>query len=106
MGPEMDYVDQVPLDPLTLEIFGPSKNGEFTIFDEDKPEIQIRYSRTGKKLILEVSPTPGQVEIILHDVEVIQVESNLPSMELSPEPGINIIRFDGRVGAAIDIVLK
>ena len=92
MGPEMDYVDQVPLDPLTLEIFGPSKNGEFTIYDEDQPEIQIRYSRTGKRLILEVSPTPGQVEIILHDVEVIQVESNLPSMELSPEPGIDIIQ--------------
>jgi alpha-glucosidase (family GH31 glycosyl hydrolase) len=106
LGPAMDYVDQVPLDPLTLEIFGPAENGELTIFDEDQPEIQIRYACTGKQLTLAVSPTPGQVEIILHDAEVIKMVANHPSVELSPQPGSNIIRIHARTGAEIEVTLK
>jgi alpha-glucosidase (family GH31 glycosyl hydrolase) len=106
MGPEMEYVNQFPLDPLTLTIYGPSESGETTVFDEDQPEIQVRYSRSGEELTLEVSPTPGQVEVIMYGVNVSLITSNLPSMEISPEPGIDIISFDGRKGASIEVVLK
>lgn len=107
MGPEMEYVNQIPLDPLTLEIYGPSERAATTIFDEDQSEIQVRYSRSGIDIHLEVSPTPGQVEVILHGAKISQIAaSNLPSIELSPEPGIDIITFDGSEGANIDMVLR
>ena len=51
MGPEMDYVDQVPLNPLTLEIYGLSKSWRITIFEEDQPEIQFRYSHSGNETL-------------------------------------------------------
>ena len=103
MGPEMDYVDQVNLNPLSLEIYGPTKTQGTIIFDEDQPEIQVRYARKGKIICLEVSPTSGQVEINFHGVTVTRVLSNLASMELSPDPGVNIIYFDGSTGAEIEV---
>ncbi len=106
LGPEMDYVDEVPLDPLTLEIYGPTKSGDITIFDEDQPEIRVCYSHSGAEMVLDVSPTPGDVEIVLYGVEVKQISSSLPSLMLSPEPGNNTIHCDGREGAAIEVVLK
>jgi alpha-D-xyloside xylohydrolase len=63
LGPEMDYVDQVPLNPLTLEIYGPAESGELTIFDEDQPEILVRYSFNGTTLSLEIENPPKNVEI-------------------------------------------
>jgi alpha-D-xyloside xylohydrolase len=106
MGPEMEYVDQYPLDPLTLEIYGLSDRGSTIVFDEDQPEIQVGYARSGSELTLNVSPTPGQVEVILHGVEFSRISSDLPSMELSPETGIEVINLDGRLGANIYLKVR
>lgn len=44
MGPEMSHVSEQPTDPLTLEIY-PAENGSFTIYDEDRPPVEVAYRR-------------------------------------------------------------
>jgi alpha-D-xyloside xylohydrolase len=66
MGPEMDYVNQKPLDPLTLEIYDPQDSGEITIYDEDQPPITGHYVRQGDQLTVTVNGAPGQIEIIVY----------------------------------------
>lgn len=67
-GPEQDFVDQRPLDPLTLELCAPAAAGGCTIYDEDKPEIEVSYRRTKETadagLCVTITPTPGDVELI------------------------------------------
>ena len=75
MGPEMKYVGQKPLDPLTLEFYAPQASGEFIIYDEDRPDITVQYTTRGDTLIVEVANAP--VEVIaesfasgLHTIEI------------------------------------
>jgi alpha-D-xyloside xylohydrolase len=88
-GPEQDFVDQKPLDPLTLEIYAPAGAGSCVIYDEDRPAIGVSYRRPREKgaadtcmigranhthpqvqcrcgadLIVTISPTAGAVELI------------------------------------------
>lgn len=63
MGPEMVYVGEKPLDPLTLEFYAPEDVGELVIYDEDRPEITVRYRRDGDALRVDVGNAPGEVEI-------------------------------------------
>jgi alpha-D-xyloside xylohydrolase len=69
-GPKMQYVDERPLDPLTLEIYAPSGTGHYTIHDEDRPDIKVSYQREGDKLLVEVGDTPGHVEVIVIGEEI------------------------------------
>lgn len=82
LGPEMDYVNQVPLDPLTLEIYGPSQSGELTIHDEDQPEIEIQYSLDGTTLNLEIENPPARVEIRWFGTDVSMVICNHKMLEI------------------------
>ena len=72
-GPKMQYVDERPLDPLTLEIYVPAQNGRYTIHDEDRPDIEVAYQKDGNKLIVNISQTPGEVEVkvIGADMEIV-----------------------------------
>ena len=72
-GPKMQYVDERPLDPLTLEIYAPAQNGRYTIHDEDRPDIEVAYQKDGNKLIVDISQTPGEVEVrvIGADMEIV-----------------------------------
>lgn len=65
MGPVQQYVDEKPLDPLTVEIYAPAGEGSFTIHDPEKPEIAVRYTREGKGLAVEVDGAPGAVEVLV-----------------------------------------
>jgi len=69
MGPEMDFVNQKPLDPLTIELYTPKISGERTIFDEDLPSIPVKYHRLRQTLEVEVGVAPGSVEIFLYGVQ-------------------------------------
>jgi alpha-D-xyloside xylohydrolase len=64
-GPVLQYVDERPLDPLTLEIYAPADAGSYTIHDEDRPDIQVAYRRSDGKLWVEVRETPGAVEVVV-----------------------------------------
>ncbi len=64
-GPTMQYVDERPLDPLTLEIYSPNKTGKTVIYDEDQDNIEVSYERDGDMLLVNVSKTPGQVKALV-----------------------------------------
>ena len=64
-GPVMQYVDERPLDPLTLAIYAPGETGSYTIHDEDRPDIQVAYRRSDGKLRVEVREAPGAVEVVV-----------------------------------------
>lgn len=66
LGPEMDFVEQKPLDPLTLEFYAPVAAGIFTIYDEDRPDIHVRYTRAEGTLHVTVENAPGTVEIAVY----------------------------------------
>ncbi len=74
MGPAMDYVDQMPLDPLTLEIYAPDASGELRIHDEDKPPIAVRYRLEGSTLAVEVDGAPGEVAIDVYPALDVNIE--------------------------------
>jgi alpha-D-xyloside xylohydrolase len=106
-GPLGQYVDEKPLDPLTLEIYAPQSRGEFTICDPAQPEIQVSYEFDGHRLSLETSRTPGLVEVILYGVEVAGVHANGLDLPFK-KTGIGGWRFQygGTVSATIDVVVK
>ncbi len=45
LGPEMDFVDQKPLDPLTLELYAPGESGELIVREESGLDIPVRLTR-------------------------------------------------------------
>jgi alpha-D-xyloside xylohydrolase len=85
-GPEMDYVDQRPLEPLTLEFYGPAQSGETVIFNEDHPEIRVHYSFTGNALDLEIENPPKNVEIHWFGVEISQMICNQQPLVIETGP--------------------
>ena len=87
MGPAMDYVDQVPLNPLTLEIYGPVGSGGITIYDEDRPEIRVRYAFDGRELDFEIVNPPQQVEIHWFGVNVSSIRINHQPCEILHRSG-------------------
>jgi alpha-D-xyloside xylohydrolase len=69
-GPEMDYVDEKALDPLTIEIYTPKSENHFSIEEEDQPSIGVSYSRKGSLLTVKVDPSPGQVNLVVYGASV------------------------------------
>lgn len=72
-GPKMQHVEERPLDPLTLEIYAPANSGRLVIHDEDRPDIEVTYRRDGDQLLVEVSETPGQVDVLVfgEDIQIV-----------------------------------
>jgi alpha-D-xyloside xylohydrolase len=75
-GPEMDFVDQIPLNPMTLELYGLTGRGECVVFDEEQPKIKIHTSLDGTTLNLEVENPPENVEIHWFGMQVSAVICN------------------------------
>jgi alpha-D-xyloside xylohydrolase len=67
MGPEVQYVGEKPLDPLTLDIY-PADEGSFTLLDEIGGQIELSYRFDRDGLTLNVDGYRGQVEAILNRV--------------------------------------
>jgi alpha-D-xyloside xylohydrolase len=65
MGPEMQYVGEKPLDPLTLDIY-PAGEGAFTIVDEPDASIEVSYRLLREDMDLHIGGYRGQVEAILN----------------------------------------
>jgi alpha-D-xyloside xylohydrolase len=77
-GPEMNYVNEKSLNPLTLEIYGIADiyDGELTIYDEDQPEIQVSYNFDGVTLDVEIENPPEKIEIRWHGAVVSKLICN------------------------------
>jgi alpha-D-xyloside xylohydrolase len=106
LGPEMDYVDEKPLDPLTLEIYAPRGSVSYTLHDEDRPDIAMRYEVRQSELAVEVGPAPGRVEITLCGVRA--ASAGLPGQPLTilDRPGGQCVGFDGRAGHRVIFELE
>jgi hypothetical protein len=98
LGPDQNFVNEKPLDPLTLEIYNPLEAGEITIHDEDQPGISVRYWREAFDLHVEVGPAPGEVEVVLIGPAVRSARLGKRSLDLHSVPGGVMVRFDGRTG--------
>lgn len=85
LGPAQDFVDQQPLNPLTLELYAPQGSREILIADEDRPAIPVSYKRRGKQLVVKVGPSAGMVEVVLYGVQVVSASCDDAHLTLSTE---------------------
>lgn len=69
-GPTMQHTAQLPLDPLTVELYAPDDEGDYTILDEDHPAIVLHYRRNSEQLSVSIDAAPGSAEVILYGLEV------------------------------------
>jgi len=104
LGPAQDFVDQKPLDPLTLELYAPQGSRELIIEDEDRPAIPVSYKRRGKKLVVKVGSAPGMVEVILYGVQAASASCGDSPLPLSADG--TKVQLDGRDGFEIVFALK
>ncbi len=72
MGPELQHVDEKPLDPLTLDVY-PATEGAFTLLDVRDPSndeaaapVELSYRLDREGMTLDVHGYRGQVEAILN----------------------------------------
>jgi alpha-D-xyloside xylohydrolase len=96
-GPLCQYVDEKPLDPLTLEIYAPQTSGNLSIYEPDRVAIEVNYRSNGEELLLETSPAPGKIEVVFHGLERCEawlVGKTLPMTRL--EDGGWQFSYDGR----------
>jgi alpha-D-xyloside xylohydrolase len=106
MGPDMRYVEEKPLDPLTVELYFPRGSAQTVVEDEDRPSIPVRYERAGDRLYVEVGAAPGQVELILYGVAVLAAAHD--GRALVPEAcgRGQAVRFDGTRPGMVEFRLR
>jgi alpha-D-xyloside xylohydrolase len=95
MGPDMAYAEEKPLDPLTLELYQPQGEVDTIVYDEDKPDVLVRYARQGDQLTVEIGAAPGRVEIVLYGVSARMASWNGQPLPLIDHQGGQLVRFDG-----------
>ena len=109
MGPDQDYAEQKPLDPLTLEFYAPQAAGQTVVADEDQPGIPVRYWREGESLRVEVGACAGQVEIVLYGLAVRSAVSGAGEqardVPLMPCPGGFRAALAGQAGITLTLML-
>lgn len=96
MGPELSYVEEKPLDPLTLELYWPQDSMETVVRKEDKPDIPVWYKRDGTELKVDIGPAPGLVEIVLYGVAARTAICQGKALDLFHCPGGQFVCIDGR----------
>jgi alpha-D-xyloside xylohydrolase len=100
-GPEMDFVNQKALDPLTIEIYSPGEFGSIEIFDEDEPAIPIKYEREPGSLKVTVGKTIGSLEIILYGAVSKKASLNSQFLKVESINGGCKVCLDGKAGSQI-----
>lgn len=110
MGPVRQYVDEKPLDPLTLELYAPGQAGAFTLYEQGRPENHLSYtleqgSQGEAHLIVSMGPTPGQVELICYGTSVQAASVNGTELPLKDHGAGRLVRFDGRAGSRVVLTL-
>ncbi len=86
-GPEMDFVDQKPLDPLTLEFYQPAEEGSTVIYDEDREAIAIRYTCRQGRLAVETRGAPEEIRIFVYGADVSEIRLDGKLREIYAVPG-------------------
>lgn len=79
-GPAIQYVDEKPLNPLTVEIYQPAASGEFIVYD-GSDEITIRY--TFANGVLSIESNAESLSVIVYGAVV--------NGQKQPDGGIKIL---------------
>jgi alpha-D-xyloside xylohydrolase len=106
MGPEMAYVGEKPLDPLTLEIYKPSGEGELIVHDEGEPNISVRTRRRAERLDVEINGAECRIDVILYGVGTKAALRDGEALALNTHPGGRLVRFDATGTDRITLCLK
>lgn len=96
LGPEMDYVNQKTLDPLTLELYLPVSEKTCVIYDEDLPSIPVSYTCTAQTLEMVYGAAAGNVEVIVYGLPLVSAQCNGRELLLEVCQGGQKVVFDGR----------
>jgi alpha-D-xyloside xylohydrolase len=105
MGPDQVHTEDKLLDPLTVELYLPQGEARVVVYDEDRPDIPVGYSRHGQSLVVQVGASPGEVEIVLYGVRAASASVESQDLALSEAPGGQSVHFDGTRGTTIDFQL-
>jgi hypothetical protein len=93
----MQFIDQQPCDPLTIEIYAPADLETYTIYDQNSSAILIEYERRGDTLTVRVGVAPGQVELIIYGLGVAAARIDGGPLDVRRlENGGALAVFDGR----------
>lgn len=103
MGPEMDYVNQKGMDPLTLEFYGFEDSGSITIADEDAPDIVVSYQKTARQVIIQIGKTPGKVELVVFRQKIKAAFVKNESLDIQQTAVSSIVVMEG--GQETEIIL-
>lgn len=106
LGPEQDYIDQLPLNPLTLEIYCPHAQQEIIIEDESAEPIHVAYQRNDNVLKLDVSPTVGDVIVKIIGVNCRSAVRNFEVLKLSIIENGCMLKLDGKQGFSITFEIE
>lgn len=95
-GPVVQHTGEQRYDPLTVEIYAPETSEAYTIYDEDRSTIPLRYERAGEYLHVTLGAAPGQVELVLYGVRsrAAWLDGVPLDLETLPED-VPLARFDG-----------
>jgi alpha-D-xyloside xylohydrolase len=106
LGPEMDYVDQKPLEPLVLELYSPDGEYSTIVHDENCTDISVSYIREGKTLSVSVGAAPGQVQIALYGMKAESVVCDGGQLEIQSANSGQQIEIDGRRASQVIFELE
>jgi alpha-D-xyloside xylohydrolase len=106
MGPEMAYVGEKPLDPLTLEVYYPAGETELVVHDEDEPDILVRMRRLADRLEVEVTGATRRVEIIVYGITAEAARRDGESLVIETCPPGQLVRFEGTGMDVVRFLLK
>lgn len=79
-APLMQHLDEKPLAPERVELYGPGAAGSFTVHDQGQPPLNIRYA---------VADSALTVEVDLPNVEIVIYGMDVPG-DRQPDGGIRI----------------
>ncbi len=106
LGPVQQFVDEKPLDPLTVELYLPMGESRFVIYDSQHSQIHIHYHQQGDVLDVEISPTVGKVELAIYGIGVRRSNVNEKLVSIVPIENGSLVCFDGQTGSRVKLFLN
>jgi alpha-D-xyloside xylohydrolase len=110
-GPLLQYVDEKPADPLTVELYveRPAARpaaASYNIHDQGQADIIVAYRLEEETLIVETSQAPGWVELLVYGLHV--AGASLADRPLAVErlaSGGCRVAFDGRQSQTVTLTI-
>lgn len=110
-GPLLQYVDEKPNDPLTVELYMerpatlPS-DASYTIHDQGQPDITVAYRLEEETLRVATGPAPGQLALLIYglNVAVARLAGQPLAVDHLTDGGCRVV-FDGRQPRTVTLTI-